>query len=316
MNNMLSNKPSMGSALLLLIPSMLVSCDTVIDLDLPEQEKTLVVNSLFTADEPIEVQVSSTIGAMDNQDSEPVDNALVKLYKEDEPVDTLSPKSSDQAQSQGRRYFSQNYIPESGNIYRIEVQADGYEPVSAATRLPEPPENLTLKEFTENDMNAIGSEWHRVLATLHIQSDSYYTITPVAEFYNELHEDTTLAAPDYLTPAPQLSHAGAGEFDQILDSGVLLSGETELELQENDQDHIDLKIYPEAVQTNNPYIPHSNYYIIIRKVTAEYAEYIRSLRVQDLHRDNPFAERVSVYSNVENGHGIVSGYQETRILLE
>ena len=313
---MFSAKLPIQPILLLLIPIVFISCDTVIDLDLPEEEKKLVVNSFFTADEPLQLQVSSSLGAMDMEEPKPVDDAVVTLFKEDEPVDTLSPKPPADGHAQTSRYISENYIPESGNTYRIEVQADGFERASAVTRLPEPPQSLTLKEFTENDIDAIGSEWHRVLLSLQIRPDSYYTITPVVEFYNEFYEDSTLAAPDYLTPAPQLSHAGAGEFDQIMDTGVLLSGETELELQEDDHDQIDLKIYPEVVHTHNPYASNSDYYINIRKVTADYAEYIRSLRVQDLHRDNPFAERVSVYSNVENGYGIVSGYQETQKLLE
>ena len=57
--------------------------------------------------------------------------------------------------------------------------------------------------------------------------------------------------------------------------------------------------------------------IILRTITREQFEYLRTQELQRYHADNPFSEAVPVCSNVENGLGIFAGYSaDARVVYE
>ena len=43
-------------------------------------------------------------------------------------------------------------------------------------------------------------------------------------------------------------------------------------------------------------------------ISEAYYEYLKTARLHDESRENPFAEPLNVYGNVENGYGIFAGY--------
>lgn len=47
----------------------------------------------------------------------------------------------------------------------------------------------------------------------------------------------------------------------------------------------------------------------INKVSPAYYNYKETLALQSSINNNPFAEPVSVYSNIRNGYGIFAGYR-------
>ena len=59
-------------------------------------------------------------------------------------------------------------------------------------------------------------------------------------------------------------------------------------------------------------------YLQVLYISAAYYEYLKTARLHDYTRENPFAEPLSVYSNVENGYGIFAGYssQTFELVLE
>lgn len=309
---MINNKQNLIFPLLL--SALLMSCETVVDIDVPEEEPKAVINAMFEADEPVKAEVTKSSTAMEKAQAEAVEAATVVLFKNGESVDTLIKEDVPPEPGVPRRYVSENYTPEAGNNYRIEVEAEGLDPASAETRLPEEIGETELISYEPEYREALVDEWHKVVVEFPLQEDSYYTVTPVI-IYEDQYGNSTSEGVAFLTSEPRLLHAGGGEFDQILGS-ALLSGEIEMELKEDDDGMIELELYPEAMPSNRDHIGEYEYQVIIRKVTSDYKNYIRTLRKQDLNRDNPFAERVSVYSNVEQGFGMFSGYHEERIKLE
>ena len=53
---------------------------------------------------------------------------------------------------------------------------------------------------------------------------------------------------------------------------------------------------------------HTRFSVQVLYMSETYYEYRRSVMLHENTQDNPFAEPVSVYSNVENGYGIFAGY--------
>jgi hypothetical protein len=66
---------------------------------------------------------------------------------------------------------------------------------------------------------------------------------------------------------------------------------------------IELKVF-------RPSVNNSKYTLLWRDVTEDYFKYSTTLRSAYLNADNPFALPISVHSNIENGLGIISLYQQ------
>ena len=127
---------------------LLVSCDmeTVIDLDIPPHESVLVLNGILDTDTNVQVVVSNSVGAFSNNSPEFINDANVVLFKNNVFQDTLFIDTlnlvyvyrldDDGVDSLPMYYYKSNYLPEKNNSYRIEVKHDSYNTVLAKTYIP------------------------------------------------------------------------------------------------------------------------------------------------------------------------------------
>ena len=78
---------------IILISLFLFSCDmeTVIDLEIPEQDNMLVLNGLLDTDTNVQFLISHTVGAFSNTIPSFISDAEVELYKEDELIGVIEP---------------------------------------------------------------------------------------------------------------------------------------------------------------------------------------------------------------------------------
>ena len=103
------------------------ACTKVIDIDLPEHNEKIIVNSFFTAGKPLKVHLSKSIPVL--EDSIPIcNNALVKLLEDNKVIDTLY--------RDGDYYFS-NFKPEMGKDYSLIITAPGMDTVFCHNMIPE-----------------------------------------------------------------------------------------------------------------------------------------------------------------------------------
>lgn len=133
----------------ILFSSLIVSCDmeTVVDLDIPEHEPVLVLNGLLNTDTLSRVVISHSVGAFANSAPSFVHDATVSLFKDNVFVGFLEIDSSDvvyvyymdsdyNVDSIPMYYYTNNHIPEKGVTYRIEVEHIDYPSISAETYVP------------------------------------------------------------------------------------------------------------------------------------------------------------------------------------
>jgi hypothetical protein len=136
---------------ILLISTILVifiSCDleTVVDLDIPDHDPVLVINSLLDSDSTIRVFVSHSVGAFSNITPSSVNDANVLLYENDQFVDSLFVDWSDPTyfnyysknnlDSILVYYYKSDIVANVNSTYRLEVNHPSYKSVSATTSLP------------------------------------------------------------------------------------------------------------------------------------------------------------------------------------
>jgi hypothetical protein len=133
----------------LLFSLFIVSCDmeTVIDLDIPPHEPVLVLNGLLDTDTNAQVVISHSVGAFSNAVPSFINNANVLLYQDNQFIDSLLLDTTslvyvnyyddDTADSLAMYYYKSDYIPDNNSTYRVEVNHSDYNPISAETFIPD-----------------------------------------------------------------------------------------------------------------------------------------------------------------------------------
>ena len=119
--------------------------ETVIDLDIPSHEPVLVLNGLLDTDTNAQVVVSHSVGAFSTAIPSFINDASVLLYKNNELTGIpLLPDLSNlvyvnyiddsyNLDSLALYYYKSDYIPEKDANYRIEVNHSNYPSISAET---------------------------------------------------------------------------------------------------------------------------------------------------------------------------------------
>lgn len=120
------------SAILLSLAAVILGCEKYVnDFEFDEKSPRLVVNAILHPDSIIKVNITSSKTYNPHREITYVNEAEVLIYEDDNPLS--SPKSI------GNGYYViENQHPTPGSTYKIEVRADGFETAKATTILPMP----------------------------------------------------------------------------------------------------------------------------------------------------------------------------------
>ena len=142
--------------------------ETVIDLDIPPHEPVLVLNGLLDADTNARVVISHSVGAFSNAVPSFINDANVLLYKNDELIGiSLLPDvenlvyvnyldDSQNVDSLAMYYYKSDYIPDNNSTYRVEVNHSDYNPISAETFIPDDITVYNIDVDTTSNEDKIG----------------------------------------------------------------------------------------------------------------------------------------------------------------
>ena len=117
--------------------------ETVIDLDIPPHESVLVLNGLLETDTNARVIVSHSVGAFSNAVPSFINNANVFLYKDNQFIDSLLPDMTNLVyvhyidDNYNMYYYTSDHIPDKDATYRVEVKHSDYTSISAETYIPD-----------------------------------------------------------------------------------------------------------------------------------------------------------------------------------
>lgn len=113
--------------LFIIILTVFVSCTKEIELNLGQTEKQLVVNCLFSEDNPWKVFLTQTKSTDDTEDPV-VTNASVQILANGNNVIEL--------EYAGDGMYESEQYPQKGVVYELRVDAPGYETISATNTIP------------------------------------------------------------------------------------------------------------------------------------------------------------------------------------
>lgn len=266
------------------------ACETVVEFEL-DQSPQLTIISQLTPDAEQRVYVYATQSPSDSTSFYTPDNLVVDVTE----VDSDSTIRLAASQEKNKVYYT---IPagflKAGHKYSIMAFAPGFDIVKAETFIPKPStiSNLTIKDVVieQSDAHDFKKIIHYKLSfdIDHFESNRYYHLI----FYNayEGKENLFLLEPESSDEIPFIRHYEYGVLvDKLdLDPGAPLTFQ-----------------FQDYVLNDNKLL---RVYVELRTITEGYYKYHSSLTRQLIIRQDPFAEPVTIFNNIEGGYGNFSGF--------
>jgi hypothetical protein len=282
------------------------SCTKEIQIPMPQAQKLPIINSLFCAGDTICVSIYESVASLDGV-PKIIDDALVLLYEDDNPADTL-------VYAENGLYIS-DIIAKIGSVYKVEAFCNEHKTCYACDTVPELP---VLTGVVFRDSALIDRDGYYISkAELSIKSvgtqTRYYEVKLFARYFNYSHH---VGSTEHINDIffSQINNTDPVILDSevsFLDYSILLFSDN-LFLTES---------YILPVYYCDLYNQVSNFYsdydliVSLRAVSANYYKYKCSAIIQSFDGgglltpgNNLSAMPVSIYSNVENGFGIFAAY--------
>jgi len=250
------------------------SCEKVINLDIEESDKKIVLNSVVSTDETIIVNLTKSKSIIDDSDIEYIDNAVIILTENDNVI------SSHTYNGNGNYIF--NKIAEIGKTYKIKVNAENLKEINAETKLLAPNNFEVTDTFTTN---YDGEDYLAMIIRIENTDDnSYFFIEALNENGDNVYLDSydikseKNILGDYLLFNNQIPGSGNIDFQFYLSKYIYDYG---------------------SGGQSYGYI-----YLVLHRVSEAFYKYYLSSNMQKQVGGSPFAEPVQIYNNIENGFGI------------
>jgi len=277
-----------SSLAILFIVLTFTACETIVDIEIPDQDTKLVCNAIAVAGDSVNIfRLTKSRGVLEpfSYYYEAVEDGEIVLLENDIPVATLH-------QEFNPGDYPCHYPFHSGNTYTIEASADGLTSVNASTVLPFGVVPV-ITSYTPNvytDQN--GTEIAELKFTLNdpASEENYYTLL-INGINNYGSQDIYFNSND---PALNITSSdnGNGGF----------SGENQTSF----DDHLFNGQSRTFTINLISYDVSSDFKLEVKLISLDRPAYLysQSKRLQDVTNGNPFAEPVQVYNNIENGYGI------------
>lgn len=287
------------SFLIVMVFLIFASCETVVNVDIPDQVPVLVFNGIAVADdtlnifrltkskgvlEPVTYHFDTATSAVYQFD--PVTDGEIILFENDIPVDTLH---HEVIFSKGD--YPTRFIFHSGNTYYIQASGGGLSSVNAFTTVPIAVTPLITSyipvSYVDKNGNEIGelkftiadpaTEGNYYQLRLHVIDSSFQG----SIYFNSSDPALNIDAPS--DPSEGFSGVSQTTFDDHLFNGEQRS-------------------FTLNTQSNFP----STFRLVVELTSLDRSayRYEQSLALQINAQGNPFVEPAPVFNNIENGYGI------------
>ena len=306
---------SISFTIVCLIAVLYSSCEVVVDVDLPEQDAPLVVNSFFTPDSLWQVNLSSGLPFDAIQPSfterfAHVNAADISIWQNETQIPA-------QFRAQGNGQFVADTRPEAGQSYTIRVAAEGFDDVEGIGSIP------TLPQVVSFDAAQGSFEYQNGLdIELRIDDpadqDNFYAL------YAEIYQENT----DRVTGEPRWP--AFSSLIGMMTSDPVLADQEFLDIEET---YVDEAYFTDDLFAGRPYTldfsvagfpfndPNSDVLfettltIYLLSISEDLYRYKRSANQQEDVGEDPFSEPVEIHSNMSNKVGIFAGYQAVKFTL-
>lgn len=284
----------------------LVGCEQFLEVELPGQEPKLVINSLLEPSDTLKVYLTKSIGILEgkeyNDQFESVKNASVNLTSSEGKRIPLTYFERNTPFETEAFYYLLNPMLMGNEKYKITAESAGFQPIKGDVTLPE---LVPIKEISYKNLGSNGSGANYDLVEFTVEFEDL----PGKNFY-EINGDyfgvsTTSVNSFYdgeLNPSPVNP---VYKRDTWFGSGLLFV-----------DSFFDGKNAEMVFRTTLPRNADLKVTINLHHVSESYFRFEETANLQYQTRDDFFSQPVLVYSNIENGLGILKARNTSTKILE
>ena len=299
------------SIIYFLILSILWSCEKQVTINIPEKPPRLVINGWIGKDSTVKVHIGKSKYSLAPQDfsghlveTYAVKNAVAVLFENNVSIDTLKYDASNY------QYHSlRNRKIQLGYTYTIKVNAPNFTEAIAETITPSQATITKLERVRNARTNSNGMVEDELKLTLTDPAgeENYYLVQVYTHVYSHgmsypvgclRTTDKDLEQLGYSDP---MDSENCYESDKLLLRDVHFNGGQKVLTMYVESSLLDNYIDPTTGRTHRPYVN-------VIRITKEHFKFMKSFSLYWNTEDNPFAEPVNVFTNVNNGYGIFSAY--------
>lgn len=303
-----------------LLPALgIMGCETIIDVDLPEHEPTLVLNSYFGTDTTFIVSLHESKSILDaSYDFKVVHDATIQLYAENQLIGTFTESETESNNGFEFGNYVLYHYPEAGINYSIIASKSGFRTVEAQDAIPLEKINPSIEEFkdvsdgeyygdrkyqlTYSLNDPPGEDFYEVFLYAEMPEYEYYHDADTSYFYLIGYRKNRIY---YEEVGAELNEFEDNSVDPTLFSDKLFDGRKYTHT-------IEATIFVNAINEDEKI----KLYLEVKHVSKAYFRYKKSFGLQLDSEGNPFAEPAPVYNNIEGGLGIFAGYGVETIYFE
>lgn len=284
---------------LILIVSLLTAtaCDLIVDVDIPIEVQRLTLNAFFIQDSVWTAQLSLNRHILDDAYFNPVDDGLIVIYEQSNPVDTLL--------SEGNGIYTTDSRPMPGKSYEIVATSPAYGTVRSQSYLPEavPINNMEMEMPQDLSANDPKISIQFQLKDPEPETNYYQVMLVMERSYKNpysgeemiSHQTVPLESND---PAIDNDNNSEGFlFKDTLFDGKEISLSLKAPYWGAGAEGMKLIFY-------------------LRTLSEDFYRYKITSQLQNSTSGDPFAQPVSVYTNVKNGFGIFGGFSQSVFVYE
>jgi len=300
-------------AVIILIP-LFIACTKEIEFNPKNQSVFLVMNSYLDPDHVLAVSVSYSASIMEKLNKNIVSDALVKVYENETLLETL------QFDAVSSQYLGVSK-PSVGKEYKVTVVKDDFSSIEATSVIESAPEILkcTIKKDNLNPRVAYATITFKDPAGV----KNFYRLVVTNE--DEFREKPDWAQNDGNFPgAPWVYSNIAGvwstdpNWDNTSSSAGLLDDVPPNIFNIFNDDLIDGKEYSLSFTFSLSRYPEAKNRTIIclQSITQDFHKYLKTFSAQYYFGDDFMLEPIQVYSNVNNGGGILGSYNANKVIID
>ncbi len=281
----------------------LMSCQTVVDLDIPIERPRIVMNASLIANESPSVRLVWSKHILDNSfEYKTIPDALVTIHVGNQTVSMVYDEEMGE-------YSNPTYTVMPGTAYEIKVNVADYPEVRASDRVPPQIslDTVIYKGLTQRNPWSQEDEYTFVFTDP--PGENFYEITgfEVRRFeftdQNGNIQEQINTGPIYLDPKNPSFKSENNFGGGILFNDKLFDGkQVEIDF------FINFRGWHQAELIEA--------YIVIKSVSESYFQFQTTSNLQRYNQGDPFAQPVQVFSNIENGVGILKSESSTTYVLE
>ena len=310
------------------------SCIKVLDYDIPDDEKRIVVNGIISNCDTFKVNINKSLHILDRLGLKAIDDALVQLLEDDMLVSEIT---------EGRAgLYVSDFIPVCGHNYLIKVSVPGMKTASAGCTIPFPV-SIEQVDTSTATYKSVWYQYYDVDSMIEIinymkemkssiifadpeETENYYELeATVSYLQNEYYrdEDTSYfignrrfsSTPSLKSNDPVVELYVSGKYiisdnsendyysgQKILFSDQLINGQ---------KYKLNISFVSTYLISNDEYRDSVKVDFHLKSVTKDYFIYMQLLEKHLQVKDDPLSEPSQAYSNINDGLGILAGFSES-----